>query len=207
MVFVGMLPWFLFSTILSEASESLVSNANLVGKVYFPRLIIPASSAVVALVDFAINSVILLALMIWYGLCRLAYRVAASFRAPGRVGEPGTILPDYGAQRQIPRLPLHHPFHRAVRPLCFAGRVFEPGGPGRWRFWYSLNPVVGVIDGFRWCVLGGDNQSNAGLPLSLVVIALFLWLGIRLFPSTERTFADLIDGRRRRHPRRGTGKK
>ena len=129
LVFAGMLPWFLFSTILSQASNSLVSNANLVGKVYFPRLIIPASSAVVALVDFAINLVILLGAddLVWLS-ADLAHRAAAGFRAPGRAGEPGTILPDYGAQRQIPRLPLHYSVHRPVWPLCFAGRVFERAG-------------------------------------------------------------------------------
>ena len=126
MVFAGMLPWFLFSTILSEASNSLVGNANLVGKVYFPRLIIPASSAVVALVDFAINLAILLGLMVWYGFWP-SWHIAllpAVCRA-GDAGEPRPGLPDHRAQCQIPRFPLHHPVHRPVRPLCLAGRVFE----------------------------------------------------------------------------------
>ena len=89
MVFAGMLPWFLFSTILSEASNSLVGNANLIGKVYFPRLIIPASSAVVALVDFAINLAILVGLMaVVRLLAELAHRAAAGLRRAGDAGEP-----------------------------------------------------------------------------------------------------------------------
>ena len=196
MVFAGMLPWFLFSTILSEASNSLVGNANLIGKVYFPRLIIPASSAVVALVDFAINLAILVRAD---GLVRLLRRAGRSCCCPpssllALLASLGPALVDHRAQRQIPRLPLHHPVHRAVRPLRLAGRVFERRScRSDWRFWYSLNPMVGVIDGFRWCMLGGESQLYLpGFLLSLGVVALFLWLGIAYFRRTERSFADLI---------------
>ena len=126
MVFAGMLPWFLFSTILGEASNSMVGNANLVGKVYFPRLIIPASSAVVALVDFVINLAILFGLMLWYGFAP-SWHIAlpAGLCRAGDAGKPRPRLPDHRAQRQIPRFPLYHPVHRAVRALHLAGRVFE----------------------------------------------------------------------------------
>ena len=126
LVFAGMLPWFLFSTILGEASNSLVGNANLIRKVYFPRLIVPCAAAVVALVDFAINLALLFGLMLWYGYhAELAHAAAAGFcRAGGvRKSRPG-LRPDR-AQCQIPRLPPCHPVRGTVRALCVAGRVFE----------------------------------------------------------------------------------
>ena len=131
MVFAGMLPWFLFSSILTEASNSIVGNANLIGKVYFPRIIIPASSAVIALVDFGINLVMLAALMAWYAFVP-SWRsaAAAGLRDPGRAGEPGSGPVHHRAECEIPRLPLHHPVHRAVRAVCLAGRLLQRGGAG-----------------------------------------------------------------------------
>jgi lipopolysaccharide transport system permease protein len=194
LVFAGMLPWFLFSTILSQASDSMVSNANLVGKVYFPRLIIPASSAVVALVDFAINLMILLALMIWYGFLppwRIVLLPAFILMA---------VLASLGASFPIAALNVKYRDFRYIIPFIVQlGLYVSPVGfssavvPEKWRFWYSLNPMVGVIDGFRWCLLGGDSLIYLpGFLLSLSVIALFLWLGIVYFRRTERTFADLV---------------
>jgi homopolymeric O-antigen transport system permease protein len=194
MVFAGMLPWFLFSMILSEASNSLVGNANLIGKVYFPRLIIPASSAVVALVDFAINFVILLGLMLWYGflpgwrITLLPVFVALAMLASlGPAFLITALNVKYRDFRYI--IPFIVQFGLYISPVGFSSVIV----PDRWRFWYSLNPMVGVIDGFRWCVLGG--QSVVYLPgflLSLAVVVLFLWLGIGYFRRTERSFADLI---------------
>jgi lipopolysaccharide transport system permease protein len=194
MVFAGMLPWFLFSTILSEASNSLVGNANLVGKVYFPRLIIPASSAVVALVDFAVNLVILLGLMVWYGFWptwRLAllpaFVVLAMLASLGPAFLITALNVKYRDFRYI--IPFIVQFGLYVSPVGFSSAIV----PEHWRFWYSLNPVVGVIDGFRWCVLGGESRLYApGFLLSLGVVALFLWLGTAYFRRTERHFADLI---------------
>ena len=143
MVFAGMLPWFLFSTILSQASDSMVGNANLVGKVYFPRLIIPTLVRGRGIGGFRgqLGDPVRADDLVWFS-ADLAHRAAAGLRAPGRAGEPGTILPDYGAQRQIPRLPLHHSVHRAARPLCFAGRVFE-------RRWCRRNGASGTAS-IRW---------------------------------------------------------
>jgi lipopolysaccharide transport system permease protein len=194
MVFAGMLPWFLFSTILSEASSSLVGNANLVGKVYFPRLIIPASSAVVALVDFAVNLAILFGLMIWYGFWPTrhiallpAFVVLAMLASLGPAFLITALNVKYRDFRYI--IPFIVQFGLYVSPVGFSSAIV----PERWRFWYSLNPVVGVIDGFRWCVLGGDSRLyTPGFLLSLAVVALFLWLGIAYFRRTERSFADLI---------------
>ena len=194
MVFAGMLPWFLFSTILSEASNSLVGNANLVGKVYFPRLIIPASSAVVALVDFAINLAILFGLMVWYGFWpswRIAllpaFVVLAMLASLGPAFLITALNVKYRDFRYI--IPFIVQFGLYVSPVGFSSAIVPEG----WRFWYSLNPMVGVIDGFRWCVLGGDSRLYApGFLLSLAIVALFLWLGIAYFRRTERSFADLI---------------
>ena len=116
---------------LSEASNSLVGNANLIGKVYFPRLIIPASAAVVALVDFAVNLVILVRHHgLVRGRARLADRAAPGLRRAGRAGEPRPRALPHRPQRQVPRLPLHHPVHRPVRPLRLAGRLLERGRAG-----------------------------------------------------------------------------
>jgi lipopolysaccharide transport system permease protein len=194
MVFAGMLPWFLFSTILSEASGSLVGNSNLVGKVYFPRLIIPASSAVVALVDFAINLAILIGLMLWYRFWPSAsflllpvFIVMAMLASLGPAFLITALNVKYRDFRYI--IPFIVQFGLYVSPVGFSSAIV----PDQWRFWYSLNPVVGVIDGFRWCVLGGASSLYlSGFLLSLAVIAFFLWLGITYFRRTEKSFADLI---------------
>jgi lipopolysaccharide transport system permease protein len=194
MVFAGMLPWFLFSTILSEASNSLVLNANLVGKVYFPRLIIPAASSLVALVDFAVNLAILLGLMLWYGLLP-TWRMALlpAFVALAMVASLGpaflitALNVKYRDFRYI--IPFIVQFGLYVSPVGFSSAIV----PEQWRLLYSLNPVVGVIDGFRWCILGGDSSLYLpGFLLSLGVAAAFLWLGVTYFRRTERSFADLI---------------
>jgi lipopolysaccharide transport system permease protein len=194
MVFAGMLPWFLFSSILSEASSSLVGNANLIGKVYFPRLIIPTSSAVVALVDVAINLVILLGLMVWYEFWpswRFAllpvFVVLAMLASLGPAFFVTALNVKYRDFRYI--IPFIVQFGLYVSPVGFSSAIV----PEQWRFWYSLNPVVGVIDGFRWCILGGDSSLYLpGFLLSLGVVATFLWLGTTYFRRTERSFADLI---------------
>lgn len=194
LVFAGMLPWFLFASILSEASNSLIGNANLVGKVYFPRIIIPTSSAVVALVDFAINLVLLLVLMAWFGFWpdgRIIFLPAFVLQA---------VLASLGPALLITALNVKYRDFRYIIPFLIQfGLYLSPVGfssavvPEEWRFWYSLNPVVGVIDGFRWCLLGGESQIYfPGFLASLAVIAAFLWLGISYFRRVERTFADLI---------------
>ena len=194
LVFVGMLPWFLFSTILSEASASLVGNANLIGKVYFPRIIIPTAAAVVALVDFAINLAMLAALMLWYGyapgwtiLLLPFFTVLAVLASLGPALLITAMNVKYRDFRYI--IPFIVQFGLYISPVGFSSAVVPP----EWRFWYSLNPVVGIIDGFRWCILGGDSQLYIpGFLASLGVVALFLWWGTSYFRRTERTFADLI---------------
>jgi lipopolysaccharide transport system permease protein len=194
LVFVGMLPWFLFSSILSEASNSLVSNGALISKVYFPRLIVPASAGVVALVDFAINLVTLFGIMAWFGFMPnwkilllplfVALAVLASLGPALYITALNVKYRDF---RYI--IPFVVQFGLYVSPVGFSSAVV----PDEWRFWYSLNPVVGVIDGFRWCMLGGESQLYMpGFLASLAAVAFFLWLGVRYFRRTERTFADLV---------------
>ena len=194
LVFAGMLPWFLFSSILSDASNSIVGNAGLIEKVYFPRIIIPAAAGVVALADFGINLVLMSALMAWYGFAPdwhvvllPAFVVLAVLAALGPALIVTALNVKYRDFRYI--IPFLVQFGLYVSPVGFASAVV----PAEWRFWYSLNPLVGVIDGFRWCLLGGESPLYVpGFLLSLVVVAVFLGLGVRQFRRTEKTFADLI---------------
>ena len=194
LVFAGMLPWFLFSSILNEASNSLVANANLVGKVYFPRIIIPTASAVVAVADLAINLVILCGIMIYFGfmpnwqIVFLPFFVILAMLASlGPALFITALNVKYRDFRYI--IPFIVQFGLYMSPVGFSSAVI----PEQWRFWYSLNPLVGVIDGFRWCLLGGESQSYVpGLLISIGIVALLLWPCISYFRRTEKTFADLI---------------
>ncbi len=194
LVFAGMLPWFLFATILGEASNSLVSNSQLVGKVYFPRIIIPSSAAVVALVDFAVNLALLAVMMIWYRFMPDAkilllplFILMAVLASLG----PALLLTALNVKFRDFRyiIPFIVQFGLYVSPVGFSSTAI----PEQWRFLYSVNPVVGVIDGFRWCLLGGESQLYLpGFLVSLCVIAVLLGLGVWYFRKTEKTFADLI---------------
>jgi lipopolysaccharide transport system permease protein len=194
LVFAGMLPWFLFASILGEASGSLVSNAGLVGKVYFPRIIVPAAAAVVALVDFAINLVLLIGMMLWFGFWpdwKVVFLPAFVLLAVLASLGPALLITALNVKYRDFRyiIPFIVQFGLYISPVGFSSAVV----PERLRLLYSLNPVVGVIDGFRWCLLGGASPLYLpGFLLSLGVIAFFLWLGIRYFRRTERTFADLL---------------
>ncbi|HEY2540200.1 MAG TPA: ABC transporter permease [Stellaceae bacterium] len=194
MVFAGMLPWTFFSTSLSEASASLISNANLISKVYFPRLIVPTATVVVAFVDFLISFVILLGMMVWYrflpGWQIALLPIFVLFASVASIGPALWITAlnvKYRDFRYV--IPFIVQLGLYVSPVGFSSNVV----PEQWRMLYSLNPMVGVIDGFRWCLLGGQSQLNlTGLAASVVVTAFFLWFGIRRFRRTEASFADLI---------------
>jgi lipopolysaccharide transport system permease protein len=194
LVFAGMLPWFLFSNVLGDASNSVVTNSNLISKVYFPRIIIPTASAVVTLVDFGINLALLFGLMIWYAfvpgwqLVLLPLFVLLALAAS--LG-PALLITALNVKYRDFRfiIPFILQFGLYASPVGFSSAVVPPA----WRFWYSLNPVVGVIDGFRWCLLGGESKLYMpGFVMSLGVTAFFLWLGIAYFRRTERGFADLL---------------
>ena len=192
MVFAGMLPWFLFSTILNEASISLIGNANLVGKIYFPRIIIPTSSAVVALVDFAINLAILFGnnALVWF-CAELAYRSPARFRALA-------VLASLGPAFLITALNVKYRDFRYIIPFIFQfGLYVSPVG-----FSARSSLIVALLVQSqsrcgrhrRLSLVHPGRKQRALSPgfLSLGVVALFLWLGIAYFRQTERSFADLI---------------
>ena len=194
MVFAGMLPWTFFSSGLAEASNSLINNANLISKVYFPRLLVPAATIAVAFVDFLVSFCILIALYVWYKfapswqIAVLPLFVLVAFLAS--LG-PALWLTAFNVKYRDFRyvIPFIVQFGLYISPVGFTSGVI----PDNWRLLYSLNPMVGVIDGFRWCLLGGQSQLYLpGLLISLAVTGLFLWLGIRQFRRTENTFADLI---------------
>ena len=194
MVFAGLLPWTFFSTGLADASNSLISNANLISKVYFPRLIVPAATVVVAFVDFLISFGILLVLMIWYQfvpgwqIALLPLFVFLGFWAS--LG-PSLFITALNVKYRDFRyiIPFILQFGLYVSPVGFSSSIV----PAQWRLLYSLNPIVGVIDGFRWCILNGQSQLYLpGLTLSVCVTAFFLWLGISQFRKMEKSFADLI---------------
>lgn len=194
MVLAGLLPWQFFSTALSESSNSLVGNANLISKVYFPRLIVPTAAVVVSFIDFLISFAILVGLMLWYRflpgwpILTLPLFVVMSFLASLGPGLWITALNvKYRDFRYI--IPFIVQFGLYISPVGFSSSLV----PEEWRLLYSLNPMVGVIDGFRWAILGG--QSSIYMPgflLSWAVIGFFLWLGIHQFRRTEKSFADLI---------------
>jgi lipopolysaccharide transport system permease protein len=194
MVFAGMLPWSFFSTGLAEASSSLIGNANLISKVYFPRLIVPVAAVIVSFVDFLIGFVMLAALMIWYQfmpgaqILLLPVFTAIAFMASVGVGVWLTALNvKYRDFRYV--IPFILQLGLYVSPVGFSSGII----PDKWRLIYSLNPMVGVIDGFRWCLLGGESQLYLpGLWCSLGITGLFVWLGIRQFRRLEKSFADLI---------------
>jgi lipopolysaccharide transport system permease protein len=194
LVFCGMLPWQFFSTALSESGNSLVTNANLISKVYFPRLVVPASSVITSFVDFIISAVFLVALMVWYhfsppaAVVYLPFFVLLAFAASFGAGLwIAALMVKYRDFRFI--VPFIVQFGLYVSPVGFSSAVV----PERWRLLYSLNPVVGVIDGFRWSILGGSNTIYwPGFVVSVSAVVLLVFTGIWYFRKTEQTFADVI---------------
>jgi lipopolysaccharide transport system permease protein len=194
LVYAGLLPWTLFSSALSDASNSLISNTNLISKVYFPRLIIPAATVMVSVIDFLISLTILVALMVWYQyfpgwpIMMLPVFVAIAFVASlGPALWVTALNVKYRDFRYV--IPFIVQIGLYVSPVGFSSSVI----PDQWRFFYSINPMVGVIDGFRWCILGGENQIYVpGFLLSIGVSGTLLWLGLHQFRKMEHSFADLI---------------
>jgi lipopolysaccharide transport system permease protein len=194
MVFAGLLPWQFFASALTDSSNSLIGNANLIGKVYFPRLIVPAAAVVTSFVDFLISFIILIALMLWYQflpgwqMLTLPLFVIMAFMAS--LG-PGLYIAALNVKYRDFRyiIPFVVQLGLYVSPVGFSSSVV----PEEWRLLYALNPMVGVIDGFRWAILGGEsNLHMTSFLMSWMLIAFFLWLGIRQFRKMEKSFADLI---------------
>ena len=194
LVFSAMLPWQFFSNSLSECSNSLITNSNLISKIYFPRLIVPTSAVVVSFVDFMISGIILLGLMAWYNfvpswrILTLPLFIGIAFAASMGAGLwLASLNVQYRDFRFI--VPFIVQFGLYISPVGFSSNVV----PEQWRFLYSLNPMVGVIDGFRWAILGTSYDIYVpGFVLSLTLVLFFLVTGIWYFRKMERTFADVI---------------
>ena len=194
LVYSAMLPWQFFSGALTECSNSLISNANLLSKVYFPRLIIPTSAVIVSFVDFMISGMILLGLMAWYNfvpdwrILTLPLFILIAFAASMGAGLwLAALTVAYRDFRYV--VPFIVQFGLYISPVGFSSKIV----PEQWRLLYSLNPMVGVIDGFRWAILGSESQIYVpGFILSLALVAVLLWSGILYFRKVERTFADVI---------------
>lgn len=194
LVFAAMLPWNFFANALSESSGSLIGNANLLTKVYFPRIIIPVSSIIVSLIDFIISLLIMAGVMLWYGYApdlRIVALPIFLFLA---------FLPVAGAGLWFAALNVKYRDFRYLVPFVLqVGLYISPVGfassivPEKWRLLYALNPMVGVIDGFRWAILRGTVELYwSGILLSFVLSLLLVVSGLWYFRKTERILADVI---------------
>lgn len=194
LVFAALLPWQFFSNAFTEAGNSLISNANMISKVYFPRLVIPASAVIVSFVDFLISGIILVGLMIWYGfapnlrMLTLPIFIFVAFAAAMGAGLwIAALNVKYRDFRYI--IPFVVQFGLYISPVGFSSNIV----PEKWRLLYSVNPMVGVIDGFRWAILGGTTRLYwPGFLLSLCLVLVILVTGIYYFRKTEKSFADVI---------------
>ena len=194
LVFCGMLPWQFFSTAVTESGNSLVSNSNLISKVYFPRLVIIGSSVITSFVDFLISAAFLVVLMVWYhyappvAVLFLPLFVMLVFGASLGVGLwIAALMVEYRDFRFI--VPFIVQFGLYISPVGFQSGVV----PERFRLLYALNPMVGIIDGFRWCLLGARNGIyRPGILIAVIDVIVLVASGIWYFRKTEQTFADVI---------------
>jgi len=194
MVFAALIPWQFVSTALSECSNSLIGNSNLISKIYFPRIIIPTSAIITSFIDMFISFVLLIILMFYYHFVPswqfvfLPIFIILGFFAAFGFGILLTALNvKYRDFRYI--IPFIVQLGLYISPVGFNSSII----PEKWKLIYSINPMVGIIDGFRWSIIGGATDYNLiSLWLSFIVILLFTYLGIRYFRKTEKAFADYI---------------
>jgi lipopolysaccharide transport system permease protein len=203
-VYCAMLPWQFFSTALSESGSSLITNSNLISKVYFPRLVVPASSVITSFVDFAIASAFTVLLMVWYrfmppvNIMVLPVFVLLTFAASFGAGlwiaalmvkyRDFRFVVPFMVQFGLYALPVFVMTSKVPETWLFHGSVPVPA-----RLLYSFNPVVGIIDGFRWCILGGNNLIYwPGQIASVIGVVFLVTTGLWYFRKTERSFADVI---------------
>jgi lipopolysaccharide transport system permease protein len=193
LVFAAMVPWYFFATAVTEGSNSLIQNANLVSKVYFPRLIVPGSAVAVSLVDFFISLLLLVALMVWYSVAPSPrVLLLPAFLALLLVVSVGLTL-------WLAALNVRYRDFRYVVPFMIqVGLFLSPVGfsstvvPETWRLLYAFNPMVGVIEGFRWCLLDNYPLDATALALGTLISAAILGSGVAYFRRVERSLADVI---------------
>jgi len=193
LVFAAMLPWYFFATAVTEGSNSLIQNANIVSKVYFPRVIVPVSAVAVSLVDFLISLLLLAALMVWYPVVPSPrVLVLPAFLAL-------LLLVTVGLTLWLAALNVRYRDFRYVVPFVMqVGLFLSPVGfsgavvPEAWRLVYSLNPMVGIIEGFRWCLLDNYRLDSTALALGTAITFVILGSGVAYFRRVERSLADVI---------------
>jgi len=192
-VYTALLPWQLFAFALTESSNSLVANQHLIRKVYFPRLIIPISAVLVGLVDFAISLGVLVGMMIYYGvrpapttLLFIPFLLLAILTALGAGFWLSALNIQYRDVKYV--VPFLTQFWMFATPVAYSSKLVPP----EWRTLYGLNPMAGVVDGFRWAVLGSGSGSGLMILVSLAAVLCVLIGGLAYFKRMERTFADLV---------------
>jgi len=191
--YTALLPWGLFSAALNNASRSLTTNQNMVSKIYFPRLVLPLASVLGGLVDFAIAFLILIVLMIYYKVTPTAaiwtlplFLVLTVVTALGVSLWLSAINVQYRDVNYV--LPFLTQFWLFLTPVAYSANVIS----AKWQFVYSLNPMAGVVNGFRWALLGTNTGPNMNMAISIGISLIFLVSGLFYFRSMERTFADTI---------------
>ncbi len=198
MVFAALLPWQFFASAVSSTSMSIAGNSNLISKVYFPRMIIPMAAVFTSFIDFLVSFVILLGLMMWFGFMpdmRIftlpVFILLAIFASLG----PGLLITALNTEYRDFRfvIPFIVQFGLYISPVGFSSAVVRDTLGGPLYLLYSLNPMVGVIEGFRWAILGGSRELDmTAIVLAFAVSGFFLCLGIRYFRRLERSFADIV---------------
>lgn len=193
LVLTALLPWQFLSNALSESGTSLLSNANLVSKVYFPRMIVPASAIVTALIDFAISAALLGVLMAWHQHAPTwkivflpLFVLLALITAVGAGLWAAALVVRFRDVRFV--IPFAVQFGFFISPIGYSSTIV----PAEWRLIYSLNPAAGIIDGFRWSLLHNAPLSHLSLAASIVSSAALLISGILFFRRVEREIADII---------------
>jgi homopolymeric O-antigen transport system permease protein len=191
--FAALLPWQLFSYSLNQASSSLVASQQLIKKVYFPRLVIPISAVLGGLVDFALAFVVLVAMMVWYGavpgraILALPLFLLLAVATALAVGLwLATLNVEYRDVRYT--IPFLTQFWLFATPIAYPASLV----PERWRPLFGLNPMAGVVEGFRWCLLGTETAPGPMVWVSAAVVAVLLASGLVYFRRMERTFADVV---------------
>jgi len=191
--FVALLPWQFFANSMQASSRSVVSNSTVVTKVYFPRLILPASAVISGVIDFLISFGILIGMMVWYkilpteNIIYLPFFLLLSFIAALAVGLwLSALIVEFRDFVYI--VPFMVQVGQYLSPVAYAHSIV----PEKWRLLYSLNPMVSVIDGFRWCLLGAAIPDWSGMIISSVSVLIIFVSGIFYFRKMEKTFADII---------------
>jgi len=191
--YTALLPWQYFAQAISHSSDSLVGSANLITKVYFPRLIVPLSAALAPLVDFAIAFIILLGMMVWFGIAPTwGVLVLPLFLLLALVTALAVGL--WLSALNVKYRDVRYTIPFLVQFWLYASPVAYPVSlvPEQWRLLYSLNPMAGVIEGFRWALLGKASPDFGVMVVSTVVVLILLFGGLVYFTRMERIFADVV---------------